>query len=249
MSFDFGYIWKTLPLLLTGLKMTVFISVIGIILSLLIGMAGAVIRTLKVPVLSQIVTAYVEIIRNTPLLVHVFFLYFGLPSLGIKLDALTCGILSLALWGGAFAVENFRGGTDNVPKALIESGQSLGLSTWQIVRSIIVPLGFRISFPAFSNTAVSVIKNSAYLTGIGVAEMTFMAVDRMAYDFKTYEILVSIACIYLILIWGTSFLFSIIERKLDFYKQTAERVKTSGRFDQKFAISIPRVDEDSASKS
>lgn len=249
MSFDFAYIVKTLPLLLTGLKLTVFISAVGIILSLVIGLTGAVIRTLKVPVLSQIVTGYVEVIRNTPLLVHIFFLYFGLPTMGIKLSALTVGILALALWGGAFAVENFRGGTDNVPKALKESGQSLGLSTWQIVRHIIVPLGFRISFPAFSNTAVSVMKNSAYLTGIGVAEMTFMAVDRMAYDFKTYEILVSIACIYLVLIWGTSFLFSIIEKRLDFYKQAAERVKTSGRFDKKLAISISRVDEDTASKS
>lgn len=246
MSFDVGYIIKTLPLLLTGLKMTIFISLLSMIFSLLIGMSGAVIRTLKLPILSQIVTVYVEIIRNTPLLVHVFFLYFGLPAVGIKLSALAVGILSLSLWGGAFAVENFRGGTDSVPKALIESGQSLGLSTWQIVMNIIVPLGFRISFPAFSNTAVSVIKNSAYMTGIGVVELTFMAVDRMAYDFKTYEMLFSIAVIYLILIWGTSYLFSKIEKRLDFYKKTTERVNTSGNLVKKFAVSPGRVDQDTA---
>lgn len=245
MSFDFAYILQTLPLLLTGLKMTLWISVISMILSLLIGISGAVIRTLKIPIVSQLVTAYVEVIRNTPLLVHVFFLYFGMPTIGIKLSAVAVGILSLSLWGGAFAVENFRSGTDNVPKALIESGQSLGLSRSQIVRHIIVPLGFRISFPAFSNTAVSVLKNSAYMTGIGVAELTFMAVDRIAYDFKTYEMLFTIAAIYLILIWGTSFLFSRIERKLDFNKKSKDKVvKNSGNYSSKLPLTVGRVDED-----
>jgi polar amino acid transport system permease protein len=241
-NFDFGYIIGTLPLLLTGLKLTIYISVVSILFSLIIGMGGAVVRTLKIPVLSQIVAVYVDVIRNTPLLVHVFFLYFGLPAFGIKLSALTVGIIALSLWGGAFAAENFRGGTDAVPHALIESGQSLGLSTGQIVRHIIVPLGFRISFPAFSNTAVSVIKNSAYLTSIGVAEMTFMAMDRIAYDFKTYEMLLTIAAIYLLLIWGTSYLFGRIERKLDYKKNTTKGRGLSGGFIEKFKLSPRRAD-------
>ncbi|MBT2293657.1 amino acid ABC transporter permease [Paenibacillus albidus] len=240
MSFDFGYIIDTLPLLMTGLKMTVFISVLSILFSLLIGLGGAVARTLRVPVLSQIVAVYVDIIRNTPLLVHIFFVYFGLPVLGIKLDAVTVGVVTLSMWGGAFAVENFRGGTDAVSSSLIESGESLGLSRWQVVRYIIVPLGFRISFPAFSNTAVSVIKNSAYMTGIGVVELTFVAVDRMAYDFKTYEMLLAIAVIYLILIWGASYLFSRIEKKLDFNKKTVKGGKTRGSLVEKFALSFRR---------
>ncbi|WP_334074630.1 MULTISPECIES: amino acid ABC transporter permease [Paenibacillus] len=241
MSFDFGYIINALPLLLTGLQMTLFISVISILLSLVIGMSGAVVRTLKIPVLSQIVAVYVDVIRNTPLLVHVFFLYFGLPAFGIKLSAVAVGIIALSLWGGAFAAENFRGGTDAVPHALIESGQSLGLSTWQIVRHIIVPLGFRISFPAFSNTAVSVIKNSAYMTSIGVAEMTFAAMDRIAYDFKTYEMLITIAVIYLLLVWGTSYLFGRIERKLD-YKKAKKGRGRNGSISEKFKLSPRRVD-------
>ncbi|CAH1198810.1 Glutamine transport system permease protein GlnP [Paenibacillus plantiphilus] len=242
MSFDFGYIIDTLPLLLTGLKMTLFISVFSILFSLIIGMGGAVIRTLKIPVLSQLVVVYVDLIRNTPLLVHVFFLYFGLPAFGIKLSAVAVGIIALSLWGGAFAAENFRGGTDAVPHALIESGQSLGLSTWQIVSHVIIPLGFRISFPAFSNTAVSVIKNSAYMTSIGVAELTFMAVDRMAYDFKTYEMLLTIAVIYLILIWGTSYLFGRIERKLDFNNKTKKGSGLNGSVIKKFGLSSRRTD-------
>lgn len=241
-NFDFGYILDTLPLLLTGLKMTVLISVASIAASLLIGMSGAVVRTLKIPVLSQIVVVYVDLIRNTPLLVHVFYLYFVLPALGIKLSALAVGIIALSLWGGAFAAENFRGGTDAVPSALIESGQALGMSTWQIVRFVIIPLGFRISFPAFSNTAVSVIKNSAYMTSIGVAELTFMAMDRIAYDFKTYEMLATIAVIYLILIWGTSYLFRIIERKLDYKTKTTKGGGLNGGIIQKLKFSPRRAD-------
>ncbi|WP_217597353.1 amino acid ABC transporter permease [Cohnella sp. GbtcB17] len=242
MSFDFAYVIHTLPLLLAGLKMTVIISAVSILFSLVIGMGGAVVRTLKIPVLSQIVAVYVDLIRNTPLLVHVFFLYFGLPAFGIKLSAVAVGIIALSLWGGAFAAENFRGGTDAVPHALIESGQSLGLSTPQIVRHIIIPLGFRISFPAFSNTAVSVIKNSAYMTSIGVAEMTFNAMDRIAYDFKTYEMLLTIAFIYLLLVWGTSYVFGRIQRRLDFNNKTRKGRGLNGGFIKKFKLSPRRAD-------
>ncbi|MDI4650139.1 amino acid ABC transporter permease [Cohnella hashimotonis] len=242
MSFDFAYVIHTLPLLLAGLKMTVIISAISILISLVIGMGGAVVRTLKIPVLSQIVAVYVDLIRNTPLLVHVFFLYFGLPAFGIKLSAVAVGIIALSLWGGAFAAENFRGGTDAVPHALIESGQSLGLSTPQIVRHIIIPLGFRISFPAFSNTAVSVIKNSAYMTSIGVAEMTFNAMDRIAYDFKTYEMLLTIAFIYLLLVWGTSYVFGRIQRRLDFNNKTRKGRGLNGGIIKKFKLSPRRAD-------
>jgi polar amino acid transport system permease protein len=231
------------PLLLGGLKLSLVISGLSIVFSLVIGIAGAIIRTLKIPFLSQLVTIFVEVIRNTPLLVHVFFLYFGLPTIGIKLSPETVGVLSLSLWGGAYAVENFRSGTEAVSKSLIESGQSLGLSSGQIVRYIIVPLGFRISFPSFSNTAISLIKNSAYMTSIGVAEMTFVAMDRMAYDFKTYEILLSIAAIYLVIIWIASFLFGRIERKLNYNKKPKERVRNIGRLSN----FIRRANEDTVS--
>ncbi|MEM1503857.1 amino acid ABC transporter permease [Domibacillus sp. 8LH] len=229
MGLDFAYMADIFPLLLTGLKLTLWISGLAILFALLIGITGAIIRTLNIPILSQLVTIFVEVTRNTPLLVHVFFLYFGLPTIGITLPAVTVGILTLSIWGGAYAVENFRSGTDAVSKSLIESGQSLGLSIGQIVRYIIIPLGFRISFPSFSNTAISLIKNSAYMTSIGAAEMTFVAMDRMAYDFKTYEILISVAVIYLAVIWGASFLFSQIERKLNFNKTPKERMSSRGR--------------------
>lgn len=216
---DISYIIDKFPLLLTGLKLTLWISITCISLSLVIGIAGGVIRALNIPIFSQIINIIVEFIRNTPLLVHLFFIYFGLPSIGVTLSPVVTGCIALSLWGGVYAIENFRGGIAAVQPSLIEAASSLGMSKWQKIRHVIVPLGFRISFPSFSNTAISVLKNSSFLTGIGVAELTYVAMDRISTDFKTYEMFISIAIIYLILVWITTSIFGIIERKLDFNRR------------------------------
>jgi His/Glu/Gln/Arg/opine family amino acid ABC transporter permease subunit len=219
LNFDVNYLLDQLPYLLKGLKMTLFISVISLLCSLIIGIVGAVVRTLRIPLLSPIVTIFVDFIRNTPLLLHIFLLYFGLPSVNIKLSAFASGCIALSLWGGAYAVENFRGGMEAVSKPLIEAGQSLGMRMPQLIRYIIVPIGFRISFPAFSNTAISVLKNSSYLTGIGLAELTFTALDKISEDFKTFEMFFAIGFLYLLLVWGLSYLFGVIEKRLDFHRK------------------------------
>src|SRR4051794_7620321 len=109
---------NTFPYLMLGLKMTLFISGISLVFSLLIGITGALIRNMNVPIISQLVTGYVEFIRNTPLLVQIFFIYFGLPSIGLTISGPVTGIIALSLWGGAYAIENFRGGFSSVSKQL-----------------------------------------------------------------------------------------------------------------------------------
>lgn len=240
MSFDLAYMLEKLPYLLTGLKMTLVISAVSLLFSLFFGMSGAVVRLWKVPVLSQLTAVYVEAVRNTPLLVQIFFIYFGLPSLGITLSAFASGCIALSLWGGAYAVENFRGGMEAVPKGLIEAGQSLGMGRVDVVRHIILPIGFRISFPAFSNTSISVLKNSSYLTGIGLVELTFTALDSISNDFKTFEMFFAIGFLYLLLVWGISYLFSLIERKLDYNRKTGGEVKSGGNSDEQLAVSCER---------
>lgn len=230
---DVLYILDKLPLLLGGLKITLWVSIVCIFMSLVIGLVGGVIRALKIPVLSQILQVIIEFIRNTPLLVHLFFIYFGLPSIGITISPVITGCIALSLWGGVYAIENFRGGIAAVQKPLIEASYSLGLTWWQTLRHIIVPLGFRISFPAFSNTAISVLKNSSFLTGIGVAELTYVAMDRVSTDFKTYEMFISIAIIYLLLVWITTMIFGIIERRLD-YDRHYQSEKGMNRFANTF---------------
>jgi His/Glu/Gln/Arg/opine family amino acid ABC transporter permease subunit len=224
MGFDVTFFFNNIPFLLIGLKMTLLTSSISLVLSLLIGMTGALIRNMNIPIISPIVIGFVEFMRNTPLLVQIIFIYFGLPSIGITLSGPITGIVALSLWGGAYAIENFRGGLLSVSKQLEEAGYSLGMNTYHIYRYIIIPIGFRVSFPSFSNTAMSVLRNSSLLSSIGVMELTFQAFDKIAVSFKVLEMFIAIGVIYLLLVWILSILFNLIEQKLDVTHQSTKKL-------------------------
>lgn len=199
-NFSFPYIWGATPDLLHGLWMTLLISLISIAFSVVIGTVCASLRMFRVPVLSQIATAYVHFIRSTPLLVQMYFIFYGLASLGLGLDGFWSGVLALSLWGGAYNTENVRGGLAAVDKGQREAAFSLGLKPLAYLRLVALPIGLRISIPALMNTAVSVLKNSSYLQAIGVAELTFVAMNRVSMDFRTLEMFLAIGLIYLAIV-------------------------------------------------
>ncbi|MFV0515280.1 MAG: amino acid ABC transporter permease [Jhaorihella sp.] len=199
-NFSFPYIWGAAPDLLSGLWMTILVSLISIAFSVIIGIVCASVRVFRVPVLSQLATAYVHFIRSTPLLVQLFFIFYGLASLGLGLDGFWSGVLALSLWGGAYNTENVRGGLAAVDKGMREAAFSLGLRPIHYLRYVALPIGLRVAIPALLNTAVSVLKNSSYLQAIGVAELTFVAMNRVALDFRTLEMFFSIGLIYLALV-------------------------------------------------
>lgn len=188
-----------------GLLATIMVSVISIAISTLIGFFGAAIRIIHIPVLSQIVVAYVEIIRNTPILGQLFLIFYGLPSIGLTLSLFWSGVLTLSLWAGAYQIENIRGGIETVSKGLKEAAFSLALSPWKFFRYIASPIAIRASLPAMLNTSISLLKNSSYLQVIGFAELTFVAMDRISSDFRTLEMLSVICVIYLTLTLILSF--------------------------------------------
>lgn len=199
-QFSFPYIWGATPDLLDGLWMTLLISLISIVFSVLIGVFCACVRLFRVPVLSQVATAYVHFIRSTPLLVQLYFIFYGLASLGLGLGGFWSGVLALSLWGGAYNTENVRGGLAAVSKGLREAASSLGLHPIYYLRLVALPIGLRVCIPAMLNTAVSVLKNSSYLQAIGVAELTFVAMNRVAMDFRTLEMFCAIGVIYLLIV-------------------------------------------------
>ena len=213
-SFDVDYIIAAIPSLMNGLLMTIIVSLLSISLAVLIGIAGAAARIFNTPVASQLAKGYVEFIRNTPLLVQIFFIFFGLPTIGLKLSVFWSGVVALTVWGGAFNIENFRGGFLAVPKGLREAAFSLGLTRLHYLALVAMPIGLRVSIPSVLNTAVSTLKNSAYLQAIGLAELTFVAMDRLATDFRTLEMFASIGLIYLVLVIGLSVSVRAIERVL-----------------------------------
>lgn len=214
MEFELSYLVKQWPALWRGLLVTVQVSVLAIVLSLIVGLLGAALRMLRVPVLSQLVVGYVEFIRNTPLLSQLFFIFYGLPTVGFRLSLFWSGVLCLTLWAGAYQVENIRGGLETVVKGLREAAFSLGLTPWRFFRLVAAPLAVRVSLPAMLNTSISLLKNSSYLQAIGLAELTFVAVDRISMDFRTMEMLVALGVIYLGLVLTLSFLTSLLARHL-----------------------------------
>lgn len=211
-DFDFSYIWSSTPALLDGFLVTLQVTMISIALAVFVGAVGAIARVLEIPILSHLVVAYVSLVRNTPLLVQIFFIFYGLPTIGIGLSLFHSGVVALVVWGGAYNVENIRGGFLAVPKGLHEAANSLGLRPLQYMWLIAIPLGLRVSLPAVLNTSISVLKNSAYLQAIGLAELTFVAMTRIAMDFRTLEMFAVIGLLYLALVLSLSLLVRRIEQ-------------------------------------
>ena len=200
MDFDFNYLLAQWPALLDGVLMTLRVSLLAIACSLLIGVLGGAARAFRIPVLSQVVVLYVELIRNTPILVQLFFIFYGLPAIGMELSLFWSGVVCLSLWAGAYQVENMRGGLATVEHKMREASMALSLKTHQYFYLVALPIAFRTSLPAVLNTSISLLKNSSYLQAIGLAELTFVAVDRIATDFRAIEMFSAICVMYLILV-------------------------------------------------
>lgn len=212
--FDVAYLIAAMPDLMVGLGMTVLVSLISIVLAAVIGLAGAALRVIRAPVFDPAIRGYVEFIRNTPLLVQIFFIFFGLPQLGLKLSLFWSGVVALTIWGGAFNVENFRGGMLAIDKGLRDAAGALGMNRMHYLRLIAFPLGLRVGLPSVLNTSVSIIKNSAYLQAIGLAELTYVAMNKLSSDFRTLEMFLAIGVIYLGLVLLLSWLVRRVEAVL-----------------------------------
>src|SRR2546423_9358612 len=203
-SVDWGFIWDHLPELLRGLGGTLEASGIAIAGASAIGLVLAARRAYRVPVLSQVAAIYVEVIRNTPILVQIFFIFYGLPQFGIRLTPYTTAWLSVMIWGGAFNTENFRAGFGAVPARYREGAAALGFGSLATFFNIVLPIGGRIALPSSINTYISVLKNTSLMTAIGFPELTNVARSIAAVTFRDAEMLLMTAVIYLALRWTLS---------------------------------------------
>jgi His/Glu/Gln/Arg/opine family amino acid ABC transporter permease subunit len=200
MDFDFHYLLAQWPALLDGVLMTLRVSLLSILIALLIGVGGGAARVMKIPVLSWGVVAYVELIRNTPILVQLFFIFYGLPAIGLELSLFWSGVFCLSLWAGAYQIENMRGGLATVEQGMREASMALSMKPRHYFCLVALPIAFRTCLPAVLNTSISLLKNSSYLQAIGLAELTFVAVDRIATDFRAIEMFSAICLMYLVLV-------------------------------------------------
>ncbi|MDG2947052.1 amino acid ABC transporter permease [Bisgaard Taxon 10/6] len=211
---NWQYIWNSVPRFIDATLLTLNLSLWSIILSMIIGVFCAVVLVYKIRGLQGFVKAYIELSRNTPLLIQVFFLYFGLSKIGIKLDGFTCGIIGLAFLGGSYMAEAFRAGLEAVSKGQIESALSLGLTSRQAFRYVIFPQAFAISTPAIGANCLFLMKETSVISAIAVAELMFLAKDIIGMDYKTNEALFLLVVFYLIILLPVSVYIRYLERRL-----------------------------------
>jgi His/Glu/Gln/Arg/opine family amino acid ABC transporter permease subunit len=215
LEFDWGVVLDNREEWIEGLKNTLKVSAIAIAGSFAVGVVLGAARAHRVPVISQLAACYVEVIRNTPLLVQVFFIFFGLPQLDIRLEPFTAAWVSVLIWGGAFNTENFRAGFQAVPFRYREAGLALGFSRPATFFNVTLPIGGRIALPSSINTYVSVLKNTAILgPAIGFAELTNTAYNLESILFQPLEIYTVLALTYLAIVWLISIGIRLIESRL-----------------------------------
>ena len=211
---DWEYVAKILPLYGKAAVLTVRIGVLGIIFAMLVGLLCSVVRHMMIPVLKQLASVYIELSRNTPLLVQLFFIYYGLPKIGIKTDPETCGVVGLAFLGGSYMAEAFRSGLEAVGKIQHESALSLGLTVLQTFRYVILPQAFAISIPGITANVIFLLKETSVFSAISLMDLMFTAKDQIGLYYKTTECLVLLVVFYLLILLPVSLLGSLLERRV-----------------------------------
>lgn len=197
---NWQYVWDSVPRFVDATWLTLQLALGGILLSLMIGIFCAVVLVYRIRGLQFVVKSYIELSRNTPLLIQVFFLYLGLSKIGVKLDGFTCGIIGLAFLGGSYMAEAVRAGLNAVAKRQIESALSLGMNQFQAFYYVVFPQAFAISIPAIGANCLFLLKETSVLSAIALAELMFLAKDIIGMDYKTNEALFLLVLFYFMIL-------------------------------------------------
>lgn len=213
---DWNFIMQYSGLYKEAAFLTMKIACIGIIGCLAVGLFCGIIRYYKVPVIAKVVGIYIELSRNTPLLIQLFFLYFGLPKMGIILDSETCAAAGLIFLGGSYMAEAFRSGMEAVDKIQTESGLSLGLTKKQVFFYILLPQAAAVAVPGIGANVIFLIKETSVFSIVALADLMHVAKDLIGLYYKTDEALLMLVVSYLILLLPISIIFTYLERRLRF---------------------------------
>lgn len=205
---DFGGMY------LNALLVTLRISAWGILIAFVIGFIASLIQYYKIPVVRQIFAVYIELSRNTPLLIQLFFLYYGLPKLGIVLDREVTAIIGIAFLGGSYMAEAFRSSLESIDSAQIQSALSLGMTPSRVFFHVLFPQAMAISVPPLVANVIFLIKESSVVSAIALADLMYVAKDLIGLYYNTGEALLMLVICYLIILLPVSILGSIIERRL-----------------------------------
>lgn len=210
---DFSGLTPYLPQFVAGLGTTVELTVISTLGGLLLGTVCAGAKTSQVKWLKFVCTCYIEVIRNTPFIVQLFFIFFGLPALGIKLSAWQAGLIAMVINLGAYSAEIIRAGIEATPKGQWEAGKTLGLTRVQIFTRIVLPPAYQRVYPAIVSQCIIVMLGSAVVSQISVEDLTFAANFVQSRSFLSFESYMLTAAIYLVLAIVMRQMFALVKRK------------------------------------
>ncbi len=214
---------------LAAVKVTIPLTVIGFALAMVLAMVMALVQYAKIPVLRQLARIYIWIFRGTPLLVQLFLAYYGLPKLGIVLNAFPCAVAVFALNEGAYCAETMRSALESVSEGQMEAGYCVGMNYLQIMGHVVIPQALRTAFPPLSNSLIAMLKDTSLAAVITVADM-FMTAQRIVG--RTYEPLwlySEVALVYLLLSTILTIVQNICEKKLGAYQNRETVVKAGGK--------------------
>jgi polar amino acid transport system permease protein len=214
-TLDFGWLQDAAGLIVNGAVMTVFLIVVTSILGMLLSILGAAAKRSRYRILRAAISGYVELIRNTPFLVQLFFIFFGLPRFGIRLDPVVASMLAMTLNMTAYTTEIVGAGLDAVPKGQKEAATALGLRPWQVFVKIVLPQALKVIFPALTSQIVIMMLESSVVSQIAVRELTYEADLLQARTFRAFETYFIITLVYLGLSIGLRrMLFGIARRTI-----------------------------------
>jgi polar amino acid transport system permease protein len=214
MNLDFSVVLTKIPILLEGCVVTLQISFFALLLGMIFGIAGALCRISANRALNSLAFVYVWVIRGTPVMVQLFILYFGLPQLGIKLPSMVAGVLGLAINTGAYITEIIRAGIQAVDKGQMEAALSVGMSFRQAMVRIIGPQATKICIPPLVNQFIMTLKNSSIASLVTITEL-FRTGEQIIYTtFRSFEVYVTVAVLYLIMNSVFMVIADRLERKM-----------------------------------
>jgi polar amino acid transport system permease protein len=211
-AFEFSQVFAAWDELLAGALRTLWLSAISMVLGLAVAVLGALAKTSGPTWLRRIINGYIEVIRNTPFLIQIFMVFFGLPALGLRLEADEAALLAMVINVGAYGIEIIRAGIESIPKGQIEAGRALGLTPLQIFRLIVLKPALQAVYPSLTSQFILLMLNSSVCSAIAANELTAAANDIQARNFRSFEVYFVVTAIYFIMsmiFWG---IFAWVER-------------------------------------
>ena len=211
---EFVFDWSWMPLLATGLRVTVELTVGCVLLGGVLGLLLAIGRVYGGGIVSRLCSVYIQVFRGTPLLVQLMLLFFGLPAAGIYLSPFVSGLLALSMNSAAFQAEYFRGAIQSIASGQMQAGLSIGLTKWQAIRFVVVPQALRLVLPPWSNEVIYMLKGSSMVYLVSLPDLLGMGRVIASQTFRYFEILIVVAVMYLAMVLIITLLLRVIERRV-----------------------------------